>query len=74
MPQVGCEIFRLKGIRLKTGAVPAAVSHFESIVTHGTFFDKSGLGRQQLYDESEDLLTTIIDERTSGEKFWESLN
>lgn len=69
---VGCDFYRLKGIRCKAGTVPAAVSHFESIVTQATFPDKSGLGRQQLFDESEDLPAKILDEQTSGVRFRES--
>jgi hypothetical protein len=56
----------------KTGTVPAAVSHFESIVIHATVPDLSGVGRQQLFDESEDLPAKILDERTSGVRFRES--
>jgi hypothetical protein len=60
------------GIRCDAGTVPAAVCHIESIATQATFPDKPGLGRQQLFDESEDLPAKFLDERTSGVKFRES--
>lgn len=32
------------------------------------------MGRQQMKDESEDLPAEFLDKRTSGIKFWESIN
>lgn len=37
----GCEQFRLKGIRLNSGTVPAAVSRKKYVVIHATVSPKS---------------------------------
>jgi hypothetical protein len=43
-------------------------------VNQATVPDKSGLGRQQTKDESEDLPAKFLDLRTSGKKFRGSFN
>jgi len=58
-----------EGIRLKSGAVPAAVNS-DYFLHHMPLFRQLGMGRPQKWSKPEDLPFAIQYSKLSGEKAW----